>query len=176
MIFVTLGTHEQPFARALDAVGQLAGTDELVIQHGSTPPRSDLFAAEWVDYLQSDALLATIRRAGAVICHAGVGSILTAVRNQKTPVVLPRLSRFGEHVDDHQLELAERFAERGLIVVCHPEDGIATLVSRAKTMRPGTSGGANARLCEAVAAAVREQRAQHHSVHRLPHPHLRLHR
>lgn len=167
MIFVTLGTHEQPFSRALEVVRNLARHEELVVQHGSTPPRPDLFAAEWVDYLECDALLSTVRRSSVVICHAGVGSIVTALHNHRNPVVLPRLTRLGEHVDDHQLELADRFAKRGLILVYHPGDCIEELVSRSKTLTPVAPQTSDASLSEAVAAAVRgDSRGGRLSAHR----------
>jgi UDP-N-acetylglucosamine transferase subunit ALG13 len=154
VIFVTLGTHEQPFTRALERVAALNKTDEIVIQHGSTTARPDLVTAEWFDYLSYDALLAAVREADVVISHAGVGSIVTAVRNDKKPVVLPRLARFGEHVDDHQLQLARRFAQRGLVVVCRPEDRIEELVARVKNVRPPPQSPRGTRLREAVAVAA----------------------
>ena len=90
MIFMTLGTHDQPFHRAIELVAPLDRDDEIIIQHGSTPPRPDLVTAEWVDYLESGDLLDNIRRADIVISHAGVGSMLTAIRNSRKPIVLPR--------------------------------------------------------------------------------------
>jgi UDP-N-acetylglucosamine transferase subunit ALG13 len=151
LIFVTLGTHEQPFDRALELAATIDRGDELLIQHGSTRPRPDLVDAEWVDYLESDDLLANMCRADVVISHAGVGSIITAVRNRKTPIVLPRLARFGEHVDDHQLELAERFALQGLVLVCRPDDSIADLVCHARSRRAAIPVAHNGGLRRAVA-------------------------
>ena len=151
MIFVTLGTHEQPFDRALELAATIDGGGELLIQHGSTRPRPDLVDADWVDYLESDDLLANMRRADVVISHAGVGSIITAVRNRKTPIVLPRFARFGEHVDDHQLQLAQRFALQGLVLVCEPDDCIADLVGDARNSRPVMPVTHNGGLRKAVA-------------------------
>lgn len=132
MIFMTLGTHEQPFHRAIELVAPLDQEDKLIIQHGSTPSRPDLVTAEWVDYLEAADFLDNIRRADIVISHAGVGSMITAIRNSRTPIVLPRLGRFGEHVDDHQLQLANRFAQRGLVFVCGPSDSMEDLAYRAR--------------------------------------------
>lgn len=151
LILLTLGTHEQPFERALELVAGLEGPDEFLIQHGSTLPRPDLLDAEWVDYLESDELLANMRRASVVISHAGVGSIITAVRNGKLPVVLPRLARYGEHVDDHQLQLAGRFAAKGLVLVCGPDDCIESCVREARNYGRGAHLPRNGGLREAVA-------------------------
>jgi UDP-N-acetylglucosamine transferase subunit ALG13 len=154
LIFVTLGTHEQPLLRAIELVATLDGEDEIMIQHGSTPARPDLVTAHWVDYLESDALLGHIHRADVVISHAGVGSMITAIRNGKKPVVVPRLARFGEHVDDHQLELAEQFAARDLVFLCGPEDRIGEFVSRAKSAETAARPRENGLLREAVAEAA----------------------
>jgi UDP-N-acetylglucosamine transferase subunit ALG13 len=151
MIFMTLGTHDQPFHRAIELLAPLDREDEIIIQHGSTPPRPDLVTAEWVDYLESGDLLDNIRRADIVISHAGVGSMLTAIRNSRKPIVLPRLGRFGEHVDDHQLQLANRFAQRGLVFVCGPSDSMEDLVYRARYAASLITPSQSAGLREAVA-------------------------
>ena len=59
-----------------------------------------------------DELVEHVRRARVVVSHAGVGSVLTALANGKRPVVVPRLHRFGEAVDDHQLPFAPQARRR----------------------------------------------------------------
>lgn len=151
MIFVTLGTHEQPFGRALDLVAALARRDRLFVQHGTTPPRLSLSGVEWTDYLDWEPLFACMRDADVVITHAGVGSAVTAIRAGKKPVLLPRLARYGEHVDDHQLQLAERLAEFGLAVVCMPEAQLDGLVAEARESTSPVSVGERSPLARAVA-------------------------
>ena len=51
-----------------------------------------------------------------VITHAGVGSILLCLRNGRKPLVVPRMHRFGEHVDDHQVELTRALGERDQVI------------------------------------------------------------
>jgi UDP-N-acetylglucosamine--N-acetylmuramyl-(pentapeptide) pyrophosphoryl-undecaprenol N-acetylglucosamine transferase len=154
VIFVTLGTHEQPFDRALDVVAALAGRHRLFVQHGATPPRPGLSGVEWSDYLDWEPLRARMRDADVVITHAGVGSAVTAIRAGKKPVLLPRLARYGEHVDDHQLQLAERLAEFGLAVVCTPEAPLEGLVAEACESTSGFSAGRRSPLARAVADAA----------------------
>ena len=113
MIFVTLGTHQDPFPRLIEGLQRLEGHD-LVVQHGHSP--APIHAAETADFLSFEQLLEQIRRADAVVTHAGVGSILTCLRLGRTPLVVPRQSRFGEHVDDHQVELTEALAGDGKVV------------------------------------------------------------
>jgi UDP-N-acetylglucosamine--N-acetylmuramyl-(pentapeptide) pyrophosphoryl-undecaprenol N-acetylglucosamine transferase len=136
LIFVTLGTHEQPFDRAIALLAEAGSADELYIQHGATPTRPDLIAATWVEYLEWSTLTATMRRAQVVVSHAGVGSMVTAIRAGKKPVVIPRLARWGEHVDDHQLQLALRLAKHDAVLVCGPEDSLGEVVALAREGRP----------------------------------------
>ena len=131
MIFVTLGTHEQPFDRALDLVAALQDRDRVLVQYGATPPRPSLPHVEWSEYLDWEPLTARMRAAEVVITQAGVGSAVTAIRAGKKPVLLPRLARFGEHVDDHQLQLAERLAEIGLAVVWTPDARVERVIAQA---------------------------------------------
>ena len=119
MIFATVGTHGQPFERLIRALETLPG-NELVVQHGhSRPPRGAAHAAAFMPFPE---VLWRIEAAEAVIMHAGVGTILCARRAGHTPLVVPRLRRHGEHVDDHQLELARALGEReAVIAVWEPQ-------------------------------------------------------
>jgi UDP-N-acetylglucosamine transferase subunit ALG13 len=156
VIFVTLGTHEQPFGRAIDMVAELAdtGSEEILVQHGATPSRNDLDGVQWFDYLPWDDLSQRMQEAEAVITHAGVGSTVTAIQSGKKPVLIPRLARFGEHVDDHQLQLAERFEARGLGLVCGDSDDIRAAAQDARTSPAPAVGGRRAGLSRAVARAA----------------------
>ncbi len=87
--------------------------DELVVQHGFSPrPQS---ARRAVAFMPFDEMVACFEAANVVITHAGVGSVLSAVRAGHTPIVVPRLRRLGEHVDDHQVELTRALAERRVV-------------------------------------------------------------
>ncbi len=66
-----------------------------------------------------------VRAARVVVTHAGVGTIMVALANGKRPVVMPRLSRFAEAVDDHQLGLARRLSEADFVTLVEDEAGLA---------------------------------------------------
>lgn len=83
--------------------------DELVVQHGFSPRPER--ARRAVAFMPFDEMVAWFETANVVITHAGVGSVLSAVRAGHTPIVVPRLRRLGEHVDDHQVELTRALAE-----------------------------------------------------------------
>jgi UDP-N-acetylglucosamine transferase subunit ALG13 len=86
-------------------------------------------------------LAALVREARVVVTHAGVGSILLCLTNGRSPVVVPRLKRFGETVDDHQLESARRFAAAGLVTLVEdPADLPAALAAAGDTVVEPPSG------------------------------------
>lgn len=115
MILVTLGTLHFPFDRLLHALDDLPGGEEVVVQ--TRAPGIRPAGARIVAELPYEELAEEIRRARAVVCHAGVGSVLTVLANGKRPIVVPRLARFGEAVDDHQLPFARRLAETGAVTL-----------------------------------------------------------
>jgi UDP-N-acetylglucosamine transferase subunit ALG13 len=114
MIFATIGSAE-PFDRLLEALGRLDPAERLLVQCGNSERRPG--NAVCVDFMAFDEIVAAVKEARVVITHAGVGSVLTCLRHGRCPVVVPRASRFGEAVDDHQLAFARRLSEQGLVVL-----------------------------------------------------------
>jgi UDP-N-acetylglucosamine transferase subunit ALG13 len=115
MILVATGASQFPFDRLLRAVDALGADERVVVQRGCStvePAGADCF-----DFLPMPDLAALVREARVVVTHAGVGSILLCLTNGRSPIVVPRLKRFGETVDDHQLESARRFAAAGLVTL-----------------------------------------------------------
>jgi len=128
MTLVTVGNGRQSFQRLLDAVERIAHVlpRPVIIQCGHTPFSSpDL---EVRNFIENEEFLRLLNDASLVISHAGAGTIIQAVRAGHLPVVMPRLVRYGEIVDDHQLELAEALGRVGKVVpVLDPSDlGAAT--------------------------------------------------
>ena len=125
MIFVSVGTHEAPFDRMLEAVHALDLEEELIVQYGPSPVRSSKHGVEEHEYLPFDDVVANIRSARAVVMHAGVGSVMISLANGKRPIVMARRHQFGEHVDDHQVELARRMEASGLVTFVEDTEGLA---------------------------------------------------
>lgn len=125
MIFVTVGTNEARFDRLLRSVEGLGDGDDVIVQYGCSTflPRN----AECYAFLTFEQMVEHMRGATAVVTHAGVGSVAVALANGRCPVVMPRLQRFGEAVDDHQLVLARRLAQNGLVTLV---DELETLSAR----------------------------------------------
>lgn len=115
MVFVTVGNATQPFPRLLEAVQRLTVKGVLngvVIQAGHTFFKSDV--CEVAPFFPADAFERFLAEADLVIAHGGCTQ-LHVVRLGRKPVVMPRRRRYGEHVNDHQLQLVEALAAEGYI-------------------------------------------------------------
>lgn len=110
---VTFGVESFGFRRAVDRILQVLPADvEVLWQTGHTDV-GDLQIPHR-DFLPSAELQSAMERADVVIAHSGTGSALTAMAVGKHPVLLPRRAAFGEHVDDHQFEIAAELQRRGV--------------------------------------------------------------
>jgi UDP-N-acetylglucosamine transferase subunit ALG13 len=121
MIFVTVGTHEQPFNRLIKQIDLLvkAGliNENVFMQIGySTYKPKYCDYSEFVDFNQMDSYL---KDSHIVICHGGPSTFLVPVQNGSVPIVVPRQKKFNEHVNDHQLQFCREVEKRvgGIIVV-----------------------------------------------------------
>ena len=116
MIFVTVGGM-RAFERLVREMDRIAGEldEQVVMQIGSTdyePENCDYFK-----FMPRRDIEKHYADARIVICHAGSGSILTALEHDKPLVLVPRMKTYGEVFDDHQLEIAKAIEGRGATVV-----------------------------------------------------------
>jgi UDP-N-acetylglucosamine transferase subunit ALG13 len=153
MILVTVGTHEQPFDRLVEAAAGLGGDEHLVVQYGTSKlPHG---RGEWVDFMSFDELAERASQARVVVCHAGVGSIVLARRYGHRPIIMPRRPHLGEHLDEHQMSLTRRLAQAGLVTVVEDAHQLAEAVEAPPVVAPAdTKGGLNGP--SALSADVRE--------------------
>lgn len=144
LILVITGTEKFQFTRLVDAVDELAGSgdlgEEFFVQLGVTPraPRH----ARFERFLSFDRVLEEIRRASVVVTHAGAGTTLACIQQGKHPVLVPRLARHGEVIDDHQVPFAEELSGARLATVVHDLGGLraAIAAARSKSARDVTVG------------------------------------
>ena len=113
MIYVTVGTMYLDFPRLVRAMDAIAETTEerVVIQTGlgtTLPVHCSHF-----DFKSREDVLALQGESRLIVCHAGIGSVIDALGAKKPLIVVPRLKSFGEHNNDHQLELAQAVEGRG---------------------------------------------------------------
>ena len=95
-------------------------------------------------------------RADIVITHGGTGAIISAVKQGKKVIAVPRLAKFGEHVDDHQLQLIEQFRELNLICECHDCDEIWKSVEKVKNIEYNGYESNTNRIIEDIEEFVRK--------------------
>ena len=81
-----------------------------------------------------------IRKASVVITHAGAGSTLVCIQQGKHPVLVPRLPKFGEIVDEHQIPFADKFGGLGLATTLHEMGELPAAIAAARG-RSGAGGG-----------------------------------
>ena len=143
MIFVTVGTNEAPFERLLRAIDDLAVDEELVVQTGPAVTRPK--GAQCVAFLPFIELVSLVRSARTVIMHAGVGSVMVALGEGVRPVVMPRLRRHGEAVDDHQVVFGRRMADIGLVTFAEDAQSLARAIEPASRLESAPQGASLAR-------------------------------
>ena len=120
MIFVTLGTQDKPFKRLLDYLENSDINDEIIVQNGFTEYESNKL--KLFKYLDKDDFDNYLKKADLIICHAGVGTIVNCLKNDKKVLAVPRLSKYGEHQNDHQLQIANAYFQKGYILVMDDND------------------------------------------------------
>lgn len=120
MIFVTVGTHEQPFNCLIESVDNLKKRgviqEEVIIQTGYSTYEPQY--CTWQKLYPYQEMIRLVEEARIVITHGGPSSFIMPLQIGKTPIVVPRKHEFNEHVNDHQVSFAKAVAERmGTIIV-----------------------------------------------------------
>lgn len=114
MIFVTVGTHEQPFNRLIEAVDNLCAagviTEPVIMQTGFSTYKPE--HCEWHKLLPYDQMKENVNKARVVVTHGGPASFIMPLQVGKIPIVVPRQVQFNEHVNNHQVDFTRAVAER----------------------------------------------------------------
>ena len=131
MIFVTVGTHEQPFNRLVKKIDELKRdgviTEEVIIQTGFSTYEPKY--CKWSKLIPYQQMLKNVEDARIVITHGGPASFIMPLQLGKTPIVVPRQQQFNEHVNNHQVEFARNVAERmGTIIPVEDVDKLKDLI------------------------------------------------
>lgn len=133
MIFVTLGSQKFQFNRLLKAVDELDTDEEIFAQIGYSDYKPKNY--KYKEFLDRDEFAAWEEKADIVITHGGTGAIIGAVKKGKKVIAVPRLAKYGEHVDDHQLQLIKQFDDLNLICPCRDTDELAEAIETVKHTR-----------------------------------------
>lgn len=138
MILVLLGTQNNSFHRLLEEIEKNIedGTikEEVIVQAGYTKFKSKkmkifgLIPREELENLQQQADL--------IITHGGVGSIITSIRKGKKVIAVPRLHEYGEHVNNHQIEIVDNFNSQGYIIGINKVEDLKQAILKTDTFKP----------------------------------------
>lgn len=117
MILVLLGTQNNNFNRLLSEIDKCINdntiTDNVIVQAGYTKYTSPKM--EILDFIPLEKFNSLLEQADLIITHGGVGSILTAIKLNKKVIAVPRLEKYKEHVNDHQIQIVENFDKLGYL-------------------------------------------------------------
>lgn len=138
MIFVTLGTQDKNFDRLLMAIDKEIKKgnikEKVIVQAGTTSFKSD--DMEIFDLISKDEFEKLMSKCDLLITHGGVGSILTGLSHNKKVIAAARLSKYKEHVNDHQVQIVGDFAKKGYILELRDFTKLGSLLKKAKTFKP----------------------------------------
>lgn len=138
MILVTLGTQDKSFERLLKAIDREIEKgnikDKVVVQAGYTKYESSNM--EIFDLIPNDEFDKLVKEADLIITHGGVGSILSAIKNNKKVIAAPRLKKYKEHTNDHQKEIIEEFVNDGYILGLNDFNKLDKVLTKSKTFKP----------------------------------------
>lgn len=135
MVLVTVGTQKQSFDRLFNLIrnSKELKKEELVVQRGYTKCNNSKRIKAF-DFIPLDQMEDYISKADLVISHGGVGTIFSAIKKGKKVIAVPRLAKYGEHINDHQIEICEALEKEGYILYYKDEiDDLDELIKKAKT-------------------------------------------
>lgn len=137
MVFVTVGTHEQQFNRLIEYIdnAKSAGeiTEDVIMQTGFSTYEPKY--CKWEKLIPYRDMLNNVRNANIVITHGGPSSFMMPLQIGKIPIVVPREFKFGEHVNDHQVEFVRAVAERqGNIIPIYDIGTLSGVIQNYKTV------------------------------------------
>ena len=138
MILVTLGTQDKSFERLLSEIERLMNQgvirEKVVVQAGYTTYSSDKM--EIFDYLPKDKFEKLIQQSRILITHGGVGTILDGLSRNKKIIAVPRLSKYMEHTNDHQLQVVEKLGSEGYILACASVEDVEMNLKKISKFHP----------------------------------------
>lgn len=136
MIFVTLGSQKFQFNRLLKELDNLVEekkiNDDIFAQIGYSDYKPQHF--KYKEFVDRDEFKDVMDKSDVVISHGGTGAIITAVKKDKKVIAIPRLAKYGEHVDDHQMQLVDEFKDLNLIYPVYDEKELGKAIEEIRNM------------------------------------------
>lgn len=131
MIFVTLGSQKFQFNRLLKEIDRLIEENKIIEEVFAQTGYSDYVPKnyKYKSFLDRNEFKDIMEKANKVITHGGTGAIVGAVKQGKKVIAVPRLEKYGEHVDDHQLQIIEEFKKMNFIKSANKIDELSEIIS-----------------------------------------------
>ncbi|MCL5031027.1 MAG: beta(1,3)galactosyltransferase EpsH [Bacteroidetes bacterium] len=144
MIFITYGTERFRFQRLTNKLKNIVndksfGNELFIIQMGASYEciTSNISKVKIMDYCSFSEYSDYIDQADITVTHGGVGSILSVLYKNKVPIVVPRLKKYGEQIDDHQLQISGEFFSRKYIICLSDIDELSNYIINYKSETSG---------------------------------------
>lgn len=160
MIFVTVGTHEQPFNRLVEYMDKWASEhdEEIIIQIGFSTYEPKY--CQWQKLFPYSEMIENVDKARIVITHGGPSSFIMPLQVGKVPIVVPRKHEFDEHVNDHQVDFCNQVAKRqGNIIVVKDVSKLGDALERYDVIVSSMKNGLvsnNERFCKDFSKIVND--------------------
>lgn len=117
MIFVCVGSRDYQFNRLIEKLDELVGNgtvkEEIVAQIGKSQYEPKNY--KWFRFLDANDFKEYQKNSDLIISHAGTGALIGALKLEKQVISVPRLAKFGEHIDDHQTQISTALKDEGYL-------------------------------------------------------------
>lgn len=140
MIFVSVGTHNESFNRLLEEIDKLIErgkiNDKVVAQVGYSSYKPKNY--RYFKFTSWQRILKLNKAAGVIITHGGAGNLILASHFNKPIIAVPRMKRYGEHINDHQLQLVKELEKQGRVIPVYDINELETAIGKAKKLKLGS--------------------------------------
>lgn len=158
MIFVTVGTQRFPFDRLLIELDRLVYqryiTEEIIVQRGYCNYVPKYFRS--FDFLPMEEFSEYYDRSNLLITHAGTSSIIEGLKRKKKTIIIPRQKKYGEHVDNHQLEITQMFVNQNLVAAVYEINELGSILQSVDTLTFKSYSFGSHELVDSVAEYISE--------------------
>lgn len=152
MVFVTLGTQDKPFTRLLIEIERLIElgkiNGEVIVQAGTTDYQSSRMAIR--GFVSDEEFRKNIVECDYMITHAGVGTIMNGLAYGKKMIAVARRVRYGEHENDHQVEITKTFDKEGHILGCVEMEELEEKIPQLETFNVTPYKSNNENFCSLI--------------------------
>lgn len=152
MIFVVLGTQDKKFERLLKEIEQLIIDGiiqgKVIVQAGSTNYKSNYMEIHKI--ISMNKFLNYVEKSDYIITHGGVGTILDAMKQNKRIIAVPRLKKYGEHENNHQIQIIQKFAQDEYLIGCNGIEDLKEAVQKIDQFEPKTCHFGNEQMLELI--------------------------